>query len=26
MKERKVEKGWIDYYEGGVNHATQMAR
>jgi type IV secretion/conjugal transfer VirB4 family ATPase len=26
MQERKVEKGWIDYYKGGKNHAVQMAR
>jgi type IV secretion system protein VirB4 len=26
MKERKVDKGWIEYYEGGMNHAIQMAR
>jgi type IV secretion system protein VirB4 len=26
MQERKVERGWIDYYEGGMNHAVQMAR
>lgn len=25
MKERKVEKGWIDYYQGGINHANRMA-
>jgi type IV secretion system protein VirB4 len=25
MKERKVEKGWINYYEGEMNHADQMA-
>jgi hypothetical protein len=26
MRERKVERGWIEYYEGGKNHAVQMAR
>jgi type IV secretion system protein VirB4 len=25
MKERKVEQGWIDYFEGVTNHAIQMA-
>ena len=25
MQERKVDKGWIDYYEGVTNHAIQMA-
>jgi type IV secretion system protein VirB4 len=25
MQERKVDKGWIDYYEGATNHAIQMA-
>jgi type IV secretion system protein VirB4 len=25
MEERKVDKGWIDYYEGVTNHAIQMA-
>jgi type IV secretion system protein VirB4 len=25
MLERKVDKGWIDYYEGVTNHAIQMA-
>jgi hypothetical protein len=24
MQERKVDKGWIDYYEGVTNHAIQM--
>src|ERR1019366_6029894 len=26
MRERKVERGWIDYYEGGKNYAVEMAR
>jgi hypothetical protein len=26
MRERKVERGWIEYYKGGKNHAVQMAR
>ena len=25
MKERKVDKSWIDYYEGVIRHANQMA-
>ena len=25
MKERKVEKSWIDYYEGARRHEIQMA-